>query len=334
MFERAKHLLQLGRLKRMFSRTFGRSAASRPSRIVGLVPARNEEHVIAQCLRALSMHTEAIVFLDDASTDGTLGIVESLAGECRIERIIRKKKWRRDEPGDRNALLAAGRDIGGTHFIVIDADELITSNLVNSGAFKRAILALAPGERIALNWIQLWRSIDSYRFDQSVWTWNYKEVIFCDDRKSSYSSNFIHTPRVPRAMKGSVRTMEGYEAGLLHFQFVNWRNLLVKQAWYQCLERIEEPQKPVASINERYGPSKEERDLGLKPSDPAWFENYPFFDRTVFDRPDSWREEQILGWFSTYGREYFAGLDIWDLEWGVPGALDLDHHRGEAGSVP
>jgi ribonuclease Y len=37
--------------------------------------------------------------------------VESLAQECRVERIIRKPVWHRDEPGDRNAMLQAGREI-------------------------------------------------------------------------------------------------------------------------------------------------------------------------------------------------------------------------------
>lgn len=38
-----------------------------------------------------SPFTDAIVYLDDASSDETPQIVESLVQECRIERIIRKK---------------------------------------------------------------------------------------------------------------------------------------------------------------------------------------------------------------------------------------------------
>ena len=97
-------------------------------KIVGLIPARNESKIIEQCLHALSFYTDAIIYLDDASDDNSVAIVESVADKYRVEKIIKKKIWKRDEPGDRNALLKAGREIGGTHFIVIDADEMLTSN--------------------------------------------------------------------------------------------------------------------------------------------------------------------------------------------------------------
>lgn len=291
------------------------SERDRQQKIIGLVPARNEKNIIAQCLRALALFTDAIVYLDDASTDETPDIVESLAKELGIERILRKKEWVRDEPRDRNALLNAGRELGGTHFIVIDADEALTANLLEGQNLRKAILSLKPGDRLALNWIQLWRSSERYRFDNSVWTWNYKDIIFCDDGQCSYSSEFIHTPRVPESLKGSRYIIEGYDAGLLHFQFVNWRNLLLKQAWYRCLEHIREPGKPVEEINERYAPSKDENGLGLKPTPKRWFDRYPFFDRSIFDLPDAWRAKQILGWFEEFGKEYFSKLDIWDVDW-------------------
>lgn len=287
----------------------------RQPKIVGLVPVRNEQNIIAQCLRALSMFTDAIVYLDDASTDGTPNIVESLTHECKIERIIYKNEWYRDEPGDRNAMLNAGREIGGTHFIVIDADEMLSANLAINDCLVEAIRTLQPGDRIALNWIQLWRSIHEYRFDNSVWSWNYKEVIFCDDGVSFYSSGFIHTPRVPNTLSGKEFIIEGYGAGLLHFQFVNWRNLLVKQAWYHCLEHIRDPNKPVQEINLKYSASTDETDIRLAPSRQDWFAGYSFFDESAFKKPEEWREQQVLEWFKLYGKSAFKELKIWDVDW-------------------
>jgi len=286
-------------------------------KIVGLLPARNESPIIEQCLRALSLYTDAIVYLDDASTDNSLEIVRSLQNECNIEKIIAKENWFRDEPGDRNKLLQAGREIGGTHFIVIDADEILTANFLEQDLLKTIILAMEPGGRLYLNWILLWRSVDKYRFDNSIWTNNYKDFIFCDDGECSYSSEFIHTPRTPPNLNGKKSIIRGYQYGMLHFQFVNWRNLLIKQAWYRCLERIRQPKKPIAEINERYAPSKDEENLGLKDSDPLWIDNYNFFDATVYNRPEGWKEEQVLNWFQEYGKDYFVGLDIWDIDWQV-----------------
>jgi glycosyltransferase involved in cell wall biosynthesis/predicted O-methyltransferase YrrM/Tfp pilus assembly protein PilF len=306
----------------------GPVAASNPSRkkIVALVPARNEGPRIAFCLRALARYADAIVYLDDCSDDETVAMVESLAGECRVEKILRKTQWHRDEPGDRNALLQAGRAIGGTHFIVLDADEAFTANCSTNQFLRQLILALQPGDSVALNWIQLWRGVDQYRFDKSVWTWNSKAVIFADDGRCSYSSEFIHTPRVPDDLSGRCFSLPGYAHGLLHFQFVNWRNLLVKQAWYRCLEHIREPEKPVQEINRRYAPSKDETGLGLKAAPGEWLAGYPFFDLSIVSELETWREKQILGWFKQFGCDHFRQLDIWDIEWGQP--------KNHASSVP
>jgi FkbM family methyltransferase len=294
------------------------STVSHPkhSKIVGLIAARNEQVFIKTCLLGLARYTDAIVYLDDASDDDTLRIVESLAQECRIEKIIRKQKWHRDEPGDRNAMLLAGREIGGTHFISLDADELFTSNCLDNNFLREQIFKLQPGDKILLNWIQLWRGINQYRFDDSVWTWNYKGFIFCDDGKCSYSSAFIHTPRIPKNLSGNSKRIEGYDYGVMHFQFVNWRNLLVKQSWYRCLERIRDPQKPVTEINRLYAPSKDETNLGVSDSPYKWFSGYEFFDPSIYNLLEQWREKQILQWFAEYSWEYFAELDVWDIDWG------------------
>jgi len=288
---------------------------AKSTKIVGLIAARNESPILEQCLKALALYTDAIVYLDDASDDNSIQIVKSLTEECKIQKIISKNSWYRDEPGDRNKLLQAGRELGGTHFIVIDADEIFTANCLQNNFLRNQILNLKAGESMCLVWIQLWRSVNNYRFDNSVWTWSYKPIIFCDDGTCSYSSDFIHTPRIPN-LAGHRHSIQGYSHGLLHFQFVNWRNLLIKQAWYRCLEKIRDPQKSSHGINSKYAPSKDEKGLGLKPSPKEWFDNYPFFDPLAFDKPETWREKQILSWFDSYEKKFFADLDIWDVDWG------------------
>ncbi|MDT9187295.1 MAG: FkbM family methyltransferase [Limnospira sp. PMC 894.15] len=297
--------------------TEGVNIAFNQPKIVGLVPAKNAEKIIEQCLRSLSYYTDAIVFLDDASQDNTLPIVQAIAGECQVEKILTKTEWYRDEPGDRNALLQAGRQIGGTHFIVLDADEMLTANCYNQGKLREIILSLNPGDKLKLNWIQLWRSVNQYRYDHSVWTDNYKDFIFCDDGNCAYNSGFIHTSRTPHNLSGDTYQVdEDYIYGVLHFQFVNWRNMLVKQAWYRCLELIRNPRKPIAQINALYRPSKDETELGLKDAPKYWFSDYPFFDETAYSEPEQWREKQVMEWFDEYGKAFFEGLDIWDINWG------------------
>jgi len=277
-----------------------------PAKIVGLVPARNEGAKIQFALRALAQHTDAIVYLDDFSSDDTLTLVEKCREECRIERILTKDQWLRDEPADRNRLLEAGREIGGTHFIVIDADEALSSNLLEGDLLKRRILALAPGDQLALRWIHLWRSINSFRTDGDKGTNRFKHCIFCDDQRAVYSSDFIHTSRIPKVM-GKKRRLNG-PFGLLHFQFVDWDNLVLKQKWYRWLERVYQPDKPIEDIRKRYSNSEDEAGLLTKPSPQDWFKTYPFLDPAVFHQPDNWRIQQIHEWETQNGADYFSNL--------------------------
>ena len=70
----------------------------KPHKIIGLVAVRNEADIVGQCLKALSLYTDAIIVLDDASDDGkTVPILESLANECNIVQIIKKTVWFRSE---------------------------------------------------------------------------------------------------------------------------------------------------------------------------------------------------------------------------------------------
>jgi len=293
-------------------------------KIVGLVPARNESPIIQQCLRALALYTDAIVYLDDASTDDTLDKVRSVAQECNVEKIIAKEVWYRDEPGDRNKLLQAGRDIGGTHFIVIDADEMITANCLKNNYLRNIILSLKPGDKLKLNWIHLWRSVDEYRCDGLPWSDNYKSFIFCDDRACFYQSSFIHTSRTPRNLVDKTFMLSGSNRGVLHFQFVNWQASQIQQCWYRCLERIRNPHKSITKINDKYTWRKNEKNLKTEPSKPAWFNAYKFFDPSVYMLPEQWRKKQVLEWLQKYGHDFFSELDIWDVDWRTGTSIQAD----------
>jgi len=287
------------------------------AKIVGLVPGRNESPFLYQHLKALSLFVDAIVYLDDASEDNSVARVKTIAAECKVEKIIEKKTWYRDEPGDRNWLLKEGRAIGGTHFVVLDVDEMFTANCVDHNFLRNNILSLKPGENLRLLWIQLWRSLDQYRLDSSMWGWNYKDFIFCDDKRCSYSSDFLHTSRTPNGLKNKTITPRSYQYGVMHFQFVNWRNLLIKQSWYKCLEHIRNPSKSISAINQLYDRSKDETNLSTTACPKNWFENYTFFDPTIYHKPELWREAQIIAWFEQYEKPFFQELGIWNVDWGA-----------------
>ena len=151
-----------------------------------------------------------------------------------------------------------------------------------------------------------------------------KAFIFCDDGECYYESEFIHTGRTPANLDGTYYFFKTYDYGIMHFQFVNWHNLLVKQAWYRMLELIRQPKKSTTEININYYPSKNETGLSLQNSPYLWFEAYSdWFKPVKLSVKETWRTAQIQEWFEQFGVAYFKNLDIWDIDWHIEKPKDF-----------
>lgn len=318
-------------------------------RILGLVAARNESVFIKNCLKALAVYTDAIVFLDDASTDNTLAIVESIREDCHIEKIIAKKNWVRNERADKQLLLDAGRALGGTHFIMIDADEMFSACCAQDQWLRKKILGLKPGQELVFHWVHLWDGLDFYRDDDVL---SPREilpkggsqaisVIFCDDKACSYNENpvyglsgTIHVCRRPLNLRPKVTGLtEGgdwirdFNYGLLHFRYSSLDAAITQKIWYMCLELVKKNEACPDSnfcdnawqVNEFYNNSLYALSLNkdlikLQPVPKEWL-NYDFFDGSNYANFASPRKGDILDWINKYGTEYFKDLDIWIVDW-------------------
>jgi len=277
-------------------------------KIVGLVRARNNATTIEQCLRALACYTDALVVLDNASEDETVQIIKSLQTECAIERIVRKSFWYEDDTTDYNRMLIAGREIGGTHFIVINPDELFTANCQDNNLLKEKILSLQPGESLTANVICLWETTELYRIDDGYAP---ERIAFCDDtaRYPSTSLDKLST-RIPESLdhNKTVRLLPFHKYGLLSFAKVSWDNLVLKTIWKKCFDRVCDPTEPASQINKKYKQLNDNSDVRLIKTPSYWFDNYSFFDNTLYTKRDTWHEDQIKQWVHLYGQDYFDGL--------------------------
>ena len=74
----------------------------------------------------------------------------------------------------------------------------------------------------------------------------------------------------------------------MHFQFVNWDNVSVKNAWYKCLEHIR-TNKSVQEINNIYGVATKPETVGLKEVPAAWLKTIDF-NHTIFEKEEKWRK--------------------------------------------
>ena len=100
-------------------------------KIVGLMTVRNEDWILGLTLRAAMLVVDEMIVLDHASRDRTRAIIEEVAGEWPGRLHYRREDdpvWR--EAAIRQRLLEEGRELGATHFWVVDADEMVTGDLV------------------------------------------------------------------------------------------------------------------------------------------------------------------------------------------------------------
>lgn len=192
------------------------SQNQKPNKLVALVQIRNEAFVIEQALRALAFYIDEIAVLDDASDDNTVAIVESLAQELPIKIIMRNdlSAWQvTSEVENRQKLLDAGRALGGTHFLLVDADEILSANCLQDDYLRKRIFNLVPGMILHMPCVNVWDGVTHYRddkwchpFDKYRWL---KEIAFCDDGVCNYTKNVgyggpaqtIHVHRVPLNLK-------------------------------------------------------------------------------------------------------------------------------------
>ena len=70
-------------------------------------------------------------------------------------------------------------------FYFLDADEAISSNFKENFSI---IKTLEPGQSLELIWLAMWKSLKRYKNDNSVWSNNYKDFIYRDDKKNMITS--------------------------------------------------------------------------------------------------------------------------------------------------
>jgi cellulose synthase/poly-beta-1,6-N-acetylglucosamine synthase-like glycosyltransferase len=112
------------------------SSASLPPSISAIVPARNEEDVIASCLKSLALQPEIaeILVVNDQSTDKTGEIVRGLMGEIPHLRLLETQDIPCGWLGKNNAVYLGAREAKNAWLLFVDADAEL-----QPGAASRAL---------------------------------------------------------------------------------------------------------------------------------------------------------------------------------------------------
>jgi glycosyltransferase involved in cell wall biosynthesis len=98
--------------------------ASSPATVSAIIPARNEEQVIATCIESLASQPEIseIVVVDDQSTDGTAQVVRGFIGKYTRLRLLEAGRLPDGWVGKNHALWTGVQQAKGDWLLFTDAD--------------------------------------------------------------------------------------------------------------------------------------------------------------------------------------------------------------------
>jgi len=296
-------------------------------KIIAILPAKNEAWILPTFFSAMRGIADEIIILDDNSSDATATIAKK--NGAIVIKMPRSNK--RDKENNvkavpmstkRQILLDAARKNGATHIVCLDADEVFSSNF--KPIAKEMILKLNPGQKLTLEWIQLWKSLTQFRDDSSPLANSWKDFAFCDDG-SNFPTRFLSEFRTPPTKKSAQKTASSTtpikikrEIGVvLHYQFVLFERVQLKQAWYRCSELVNTSTK-AGIINFTYAMTLDTPNVKTKNVQTNWTSgivqpNILLELKKDTERKTNWHLKEILQWFDKYGVTFFEPLQIWHI---------------------
>jgi hypothetical protein len=289
-------------------------------RLIALMLVRNESWVLGASLRAALRWCDAAIVMIHESNDGTREIARQIAREHpgRVEIAptdLAGDLW--DEMEMRQELLDAGRLAGGTHWALVDADEVLTANLWPLPGIRAKAEALCPRRILEVPMVPTWRSLWRYRRDDSVWSRSWISLVVPDTADLHWSvrgGGYQHHQRAPLAEVPLERVRVGKHGagGVMHLQFADWPRLTAKHAWYKMTERVRWPDlRSVEEIDRIYSEALDERGIRLLDIPAAWWDS-DIINQIHLGRVP-WQVESCKAMLQRYGVEHFRGLNLWGI---------------------
>jgi hypothetical protein len=142
----------------------------------------------------------------------------------------------------------------------------------------------------------------------------YRPFAFIDDRKTNFEPGFAHLSLVPEAYVPNMVTDDTMK--VLHYQFVDYERMLIKQRWARLLEYEKYPQPRLLKsiiLNNKYFITKDERGLQTTPVPDEWLAPFPEF--TLRELQHLWHIDKSMEYIERLSPEELAWLDIWDYNW-------------------
>lgn len=280
-------------------------------KIIGMMLARNEDWIIGYSARVALRWCDQLVVMLHNTTDRSEEILSELDPKRVI--VLHRKTEEFDEMDLRQQMFKAARNLPyASHFAIIDADEVLSSNLTAS--IRQHIRRLEPGELLELPMLPAYGKTD-IRHDASIWCSSWLTVAFRDKGDLCWKdrNGYHHHNRPPKGSHRSKRSHLELPGGVFHYQWADDDRLTAKHVWYRMQELLRWPERETpAQLNKKY-------DQALIPPDAYMSIPYPWvvgYCELIADYlhigRKSWYVAEIEKMLENHGRDKFLGLDLKD----------------------
>jgi len=275
--------------------------------IICLVPIKDEEWILDKFLKAASLWADRIIVADQGSKDKSRDIA------ARFEKVIliRNNSDNYNEFERQKLLIDESRKLEGDRHILIalDADEFLTTDKNFEKEIKE-IKKLNMGTVIKFEW-------DNIKLkDGTYWVAPDKMPFGFVDDGTKHKGLKIHSPRIPIPENAPFYYPKHIK--VMHYQYADWERMKSKHRWYQCWEKINNPNKNSVDIYRQYHHMYSVRKSQLNSIPDEWFYHYDKrginLKKISSNRRYYW-DFLVLDLFKVYGEEYFRSLSIWDYDW-------------------
>lgn len=286
-------------------------------KLVGMMPVRNEDWVLGLSARVALLWCDELVIGLHACTDDTHRIVCEIESEHEgrvLVSMLQGDKW--DEMVHRQQLFADARSRGATHLAIIDADEILSGNLIDQPrpAIRDYIEAI-EGRMFAPPLYNLRGGIDRYHAN-GLWGNRTVSMAFKDDPALHWAGDTFHRREPQGKRLHSFNPIPQGGGGILHLWCSSIDRCRAKHRLYRVTERIRWPEKDVRDIEFMYS---QWENGGLR-EDPAnwifaevpesWWAPYQHLMKYLDIDAPNWQDAECDRLIALHGREYFNGLTV------------------------
>lgn len=305
------------------------------------MPVRNEDWILGFSLRVALKWCDTVIVLAHACTDETVAILRATgaAPDRLVWSTSEDPRW--DEMKDRDWMLRRTRDFcGATHVALIDADEVLTANLLPR--IRDIVFGTPSGWMLDLPLYNLRTMGDSFTavttgiqdgwrqkmifpnyHSNGIWGNRWVATAFQDLPQLNWQGDtFHHREPFGADWRGHrSRPIPQTDGGVLHFWGASERRLRAKHTLYRITERLRWPNKASCEIEYGYDPatnpnSKMAQDLRIagpwtfNAVKPEWIEPYADLMQYLHIDKEPWQIEEVRRLVLEHGAEKFSGLDL------------------------